>query len=176
MNQSMVSGRVIRKRVIVKTERQTQSWLGLLDSKLAWPKYSVYFQIMACFWWMCVFNNFIMLFLWYSSVAVGGNDVLLSSCNYDCMCNSSLFEPVCGADGLTYFSPCRAGCQKNGSPNVCTFWMFVQIAFFFANSCLHNIIGMNGLPGHILIFVCTEGRVWELQLCGRKSVPSLTWQ
>ena len=49
------------------------------------------------------------------------NDVLLSSCNFDCNCTSTIFEPVCGADGITYFSPCRGGCQKrilDGAPNV----------------------------------------------------------
>ena len=40
------------------------------------------------------------------------NDVLLSSCNFDCNCTSTIFEPVCGADGISYFSPCRGGCQK----------------------------------------------------------------
>ena len=58
-----------------------------------------------------------------SSVIGDGRDVLVSSCNYECMCNSSLFEPVCGADDLTYFSPCRAGCQKSyidDNPNVCS--------------------------------------------------------
>ena len=36
-------------------------------------------------------------------------------------CTSTIFEPVCGADGITYFSPCRGGCQKrilDGAPNV----------------------------------------------------------
>ena len=32
------------------------------------------------------------------------------TCVQDCECLSHSFEPVCGQDGLTYFSPCRAGC------------------------------------------------------------------
>ena len=33
------------------------------------------------------------------------------------MCTSSIYEPVCGADDLTYFSACRAGCMKRPDEN-----------------------------------------------------------
>uniref|UniRef100_F6Z8W3 Solute carrier organic anion transporter family member n=1 Tax=Monodelphis domestica TaxID=13616 RepID=F6Z8W3_MONDO len=35
-----------------------------------------------------------------------------SSCNSDCNCNANLWDPVCGDDGLTYMSPCLAGCKS----------------------------------------------------------------
>ncbi|XP_071943044.1 solute carrier organic anion transporter family member 5A1-like [Antedon mediterranea] len=37
---------------------------------------------------------------------------LLDSCNTDCDCSSAQFQPICAsAIGITYFSPCHAGCN-----------------------------------------------------------------
>ncbi|XP_046412309.1 solute carrier organic anion transporter family member 4A1 isoform X1 [Neodiprion virginianus] len=36
---------------------------------------------------------------------------LESSCNIGCGCSKSEFDPLCGADGITYYSPCHAGCH-----------------------------------------------------------------
>jgi len=36
-----------------------------------------------------------------------------TSCFGGCLCGREWFEPVCGVDGLTYFSPCYAGCQNS---------------------------------------------------------------
>ncbi|XP_077517853.1 solute carrier organic anion transporter family member 4A1-like isoform X2 [Amblyomma americanum] len=33
-------------------------------------------------------------------------------CNSDCNCTSSILNPICGADGVVYLSPCLAGCRR----------------------------------------------------------------
>lgn len=45
----------------------------------------------------------------YADGALSGRDS--SACAAMCNCTSTLFEPVCGSDGITYFSTCRAGCS-----------------------------------------------------------------
>ncbi|XP_055295376.1 solute carrier organic anion transporter family member 5A1 isoform X2 [Sitodiplosis mosellana] len=35
---------------------------------------------------------------------------LTAACNFGCECHMTDVEPVCGNNGLTYFSPCHAGC------------------------------------------------------------------
>ncbi|XP_041834144.1 solute carrier organic anion transporter family member 1C1-like [Melanotaenia boesemani] len=38
---------------------------------------------------------------------------LLSQCNKDCSCSMNLWDPVCAYNGITYASPCLAGCQTS---------------------------------------------------------------
>jgi len=40
---------------------------------------------------------------------------LTASCNFGCECDMNDVQPVCGANGLTYFSPCHAGCTSVGT-------------------------------------------------------------
>ncbi|XP_034253759.1 solute carrier organic anion transporter family member 5A1, partial [Thrips palmi] len=40
---------------------------------------------------------------------------LTAACNFGCECGVNDVEPVCGINGLTYFSPCHAGCRELSS-------------------------------------------------------------
>ncbi|KAI8777069.1 solute carrier organic anion transporter family member 5A1, partial [Biomphalaria glabrata] len=35
---------------------------------------------------------------------------LTSTCNQNCDCSPNHLQPICGVNGMTYFSPCHAGC------------------------------------------------------------------
>lgn len=37
---------------------------------------------------------------------------LESECNNMCKCSKSNYDPICGIDGIMYYSPCHAGCFK----------------------------------------------------------------
>ncbi|CAG0883537.1 unnamed protein product [Darwinula stevensoni] len=53
-----------------------------------------------------------------NSTPVEGFQVnLTSSCNFGCECSTMEVEPVCGYNGITYFSPCYAGCTAPSAPH-----------------------------------------------------------
>lgn len=40
---------------------------------------------------------------------------LVSSCNQACNCSTEFYDPMCGNDGVIYFSSCHAGCLTGDS-------------------------------------------------------------
>ncbi|XP_076024060.1 solute carrier organic anion transporter family member 4A1 [Genypterus blacodes] len=40
------------------------------------------------------------------------DETLTVGCNAGCSCIRELYNPVCGADGVMYYSPCHAGCSS----------------------------------------------------------------
>ncbi|XP_067860671.1 solute carrier organic anion transporter family member 1C1-like [Heptranchias perlo] len=43
---------------------------------------------------------------------------LFSECNAGCMCSRTQWEPVCAENGMTYVSPCLAGCRSSNGTGI----------------------------------------------------------
>ncbi|XP_014001453.1 solute carrier organic anion transporter family member 4A1 [Salmo salar] len=53
-----------------------------------------------------------------NSSLLGGN--LTVGCNANCNCLRELYNPVCGDDGVMYYSPCHAGCSTINHTEIST--------------------------------------------------------
>uniref|UniRef100_A0A4X2LDJ7 Solute carrier organic anion transporter family member n=1 Tax=Vombatus ursinus TaxID=29139 RepID=A0A4X2LDJ7_VOMUR len=49
----------------------------------------------------------------YDGYVTHPQNIPSSFCNSDCNCDPILWDPVCGDNGLTYMSPCLAGCKSS---------------------------------------------------------------
>ncbi|XP_060076397.1 solute carrier organic anion transporter family member 5A1-like [Ylistrum balloti] len=76
---------------------------------------------------------------------------LTSSCNMDCACSNNDLEPICGINGITYFSPCHAGCTR--------FYSYItpqeKLMNFSGCSCIMDNVSIS--PEVIMSPVATKG-------------------
>ncbi|XP_069678542.1 solute carrier organic anion transporter family member 4A1 isoform X2 [Periplaneta americana] len=66
----------------------------------------------TCFFLSCPNLAFAGLTAPYGNSSTGSRVSLESSCNADCACSRTQFDPICGLDDVMYYSPCYAGCTQ----------------------------------------------------------------
>uniref|UniRef100_A0A3Q1HYW9 Solute carrier organic anion transporter family member n=1 Tax=Anabas testudineus TaxID=64144 RepID=A0A3Q1HYW9_ANATE len=115
--------------------------------------------------------------------------LLSTTCNSNCMCSVSDWDPVCGANGITYVSPCFAGCTSSagsGKNTVFSNCSCVGVAgnltattgqcphkddcdrmfpYFLALSVITSfIISLGGTPGYMFLIRCIKPQLKSLAL------------
>ncbi|XP_019345149.1 solute carrier organic anion transporter family member 1A2 [Alligator mississippiensis] len=83
-------------------------WISLLE-------YLIYF---AAYFMVCETSPVAGLTVSYEGLEQVSyvETTLLADCNSDCDCTLKVWDPVCGDNGITYVSPCLAGCKgSNGT-------------------------------------------------------------
>ncbi|KAM3874814.1 solute carrier organic anion transporter family member 1C1-like [Diretmus argenteus] len=114
---------------------------------------------------------------------------VFAACNLDCVCSGSDWDPVCGENGITYVSPCLAGCTSStgsGEKTVFSNCSCVGLAgnstastgqcphrddcdrmfpYFLALSVITSfIISLGGTPGYMLLIRCIRPQLKSLAL------------
>ncbi|XP_051933729.1 solute carrier organic anion transporter family member 1C1 [Hippocampus zosterae] len=114
---------------------------------------------------------------------------VFTTCNSNCFCSANNWDPVCGGNGITYVSPCLAGCTiftGSGKNTVFSNCSCVGEAgnltantgqcpdkedcdrmfpFFLALSVLTSfIISLGGTPGYMLLIRCIKPQLKSFAL------------
>ncbi|XP_025891337.1 solute carrier organic anion transporter family member 1A2-like [Nothoprocta perdicaria] len=80
-----------------------------------WISLSGYLLYFSTYWTICDASPVAGLTVSYEGrehVSYTEN-TLLAGCNNDCNCALKIWDPVCGDNGVTYVSPCLAGCKAS---------------------------------------------------------------
>lgn len=70
---------------------------------------------------------------------------VFTGCNSDCFCSASDWDPICGENGITYVSPCLAGCTssagsgKNTVSYRSTQWNYSGKKKGYGNECCRQV-------------------------------------
>uniref|UniRef100_A0A1A8H0I6 Kazal-like domain-containing protein n=1 Tax=Nothobranchius korthausae TaxID=1143690 RepID=A0A1A8H0I6_9TELE len=77
-------------------------------------------------------------------------EMLFSECNRNCSCSAEQWDPVCSGSGITYISPCMAGCLTSSGHGKHTVGSFI------------NALGAT--PGYMVIIRCIPPDLKSLAL------------
>ncbi|CAK8698296.1 unnamed protein product [Clavelina lepadiformis] len=94
----------------------------------------------------------------HSIVGLTKNPSDFQNCSASCNCDVNVedFDPVCGSDGLTYFSPCRAGCKSLDSRDQPLFDNCSCVGIFkFDSPNTTDFYAVNGFCSHS----CSRGEL-----------------
>ncbi|XP_038597487.1 solute carrier organic anion transporter family member 1B3-like [Tachyglossus aculeatus] len=84
-------------------------------------------------------------------------DILpFSLCNNECNCDVNQWDPVCGNNGITYMSPCLAGCKSSVG--------------YGKNMVFHNCSCVAGIGFHPANFSAHQGECSRTQHCSRNFI------
>ncbi|XP_029027072.1 solute carrier organic anion transporter family member 1C1-like [Betta splendens] len=114
---------------------------------------------------------------------------LSAACNSHCSCSASDWDPVCGENGVTYVSPCLAGCTSSAGSGKNTLFSNcscvgevgnltastgqcpqkddcdTMFPYFLALSVITSfIISLGGTPGYMFLIRCIKPQLKSLAL------------
>ncbi|XP_034081361.1 solute carrier organic anion transporter family member 1C1-like isoform X1 [Gymnodraco acuticeps] len=114
---------------------------------------------------------------------------VFAACNSDCFCSESDWDPVCGENGITYVSPCLAGCASSSGSGKNTVFSSCSCVgeagnftastgqcpekddcdrmfpYFLALSVITSfIISLGGTPGYMFLIRCIKPQLKSLAL------------
>ncbi|XP_077578352.1 solute carrier organic anion transporter family member 1C1 isoform X1 [Stigmatopora nigra] len=114
---------------------------------------------------------------------------VFNTCNSNCFCSANNWDPICGGNGITYVSPCLAGCSSStgsGKNTVFSNCSCVGLAgnltastgqcsdkddcdrmfpYFLALSVITSfIISLGGTPGYMLLIRCIKPQLKSFAL------------
>nr|XP_054754834.1 solute carrier organic anion transporter family member 4A1-like [Lytechinus pictus] len=88
-----------------------------------------------------------------SLVFEGDEADINSACNTNCGCGSA-FDPVCGSNGILYYTPCHAGCDVINTTS--------SIKAYSNCSCIESPDAANGLPSWAVSGKCSQNCRYEI--------------
>ncbi|CAL8385633.1 unnamed protein product [Gadus morhua 'NCC'] len=123
----------------------------------------------------------------------GGDEAVVAPCNQACSCPLEAWDPVCSQSGITYTSPCTAGCLgSSGSGKATVFHNCSCLSHFYpeggstsvslgqcprGNDCVRSftsymaisvlssfINALGGMPGYMVIIRCIAPELKSLAL------------